>query len=146
MTKILERLQRALRGEDPGPGHPEVPAPISRLLGIQLVGADEGTAELEMHVTALHHNAMGALHGGVLCDLGDCAMGTALQTLFEEGERFVTVELKVSFVRPVREGRLRARGRVVHRGKTVSLVECDIVRDDERLVARLSCTCLAVGG
>ncbi len=87
---------------------------------------------------------MGALHGGVLCDLADLAMGIALGTLFDPGEVFTTVELKMSFLRPVLAGRLQADARVVHRGRTLSLVECDVTGPDGKLVARAGSTLMVV--
>ena len=64
-----------------------------------------------------HHNPMGTLHGGVLCDIADVAMGLAYGSTLEEGETFTTLELKINFLRPVRSARLVADGLVVQRGK-----------------------------
>jgi uncharacterized protein (TIGR00369 family) len=144
MAKMLERFQRILRGEEQGAGVPMIPPPIGELMGMQLVAVGEGTAEVTMEAGARHHNPMGALHGGVICDLADLAMGIALGTLFEEGEAFTTIELKTNFLRPILAGRLTARARVVHRGRTVSLVECDVTSADGKLVARTSSTLMAI--
>jgi len=40
---------------------------------------------------------MGTLHGGVLCDLADAAMGVAYRSTLAEGETFTTIELKITF-------------------------------------------------
>ena len=58
-----------------------------------------------------HANPMGTLHGGILCDLADGAMGMAFFTTCQEGETFTTLELKINFLRPVRMGLLVATGR-----------------------------------
>jgi uncharacterized protein (TIGR00369 family) len=91
---------------------------------------------------------MGTLHGGVLCDIADAAMGLAYASLLEDGETFTTLELKINFLRPVWTGRLRAIGRVVSPGplRAISLTECDVLDDQERLVARASSTCMALRG
>ena len=89
---------------------------------------------------------MGTLHGGVLCDIADAAMGMALASLLDEGESFTTLELKINFLRPFWSGRLRAVGRVVRPGRTISLAECDVLDDQERLVARASSTCMTLRG
>jgi uncharacterized protein (TIGR00369 family) len=89
---------------------------------------------------------MGTLHGGVLCDVADAAMGMAYAATLAEGETFTTLELKINFLRPVWTGKLTATGRVVQGGRTVGLVECDIVDDQKRLVARVSSTCLTLRG
>jgi uncharacterized protein (TIGR00369 family) len=79
---------------------------------------------------------MGTLHGGVLCDIADAAMAAAYRTTLRQGERFTTVELKINFLRPVWNAKLRAQARVVRAGKLVGLLECDIFDEQRRLVAR----------
>jgi uncharacterized protein (TIGR00369 family) len=48
--------------------------------------------------------------------------------------------LKINFVKPVWNARLRAMAAVVKQGKTVGLVECDVIDDKNQLIARASCT------
>jgi len=144
MGAMLERMRRVLAGEDDGTAVPRIPPPIARLLGLELVAVDAGTARVTLDAAERHHNPVGTLHGGVLCDLADLAMGIALGTLFDGGEVFTTVELKMSFVRPVRTGLLQADARVVHRGRTLSLVECDVTGLEGKLVARASSTLIVV--
>jgi uncharacterized protein (TIGR00369 family) len=87
---------------------------------------------------------MGGVHGGVLCDLADAAMGIAYLSTLAEGETFTTVELKINFLRPVIEARLTASARVVMGGRTMGFVECDITHERGLLVARASSTCLTL--
>ena len=87
---------------------------------------------------------MGTLHGGVLCDIADLAMGVAYSANLEEGESFTTLELKINFLKPVWKARLRATGRVVKQGRTVGLVECDIVDEQDNLVAHATSTCMTL--
>ena len=89
---------------------------------------------------------MGTLHGGVLCDIADAAMGVAYSSTLAEGETFTTIELKINFLRPVWREKLRAEARVVRAGETVGLVECDILDEQQRLVARASSTCMTLRG
>jgi uncharacterized protein (TIGR00369 family) len=89
---------------------------------------------------------MGTLHGGVLCDIADAAMGLAYAATLDAGERFATLELKMNFLKPVRSDKLTATGRVVKGGRTVGLVECDVVDDTDRLVARANSTCMTLRG
>jgi uncharacterized protein (TIGR00369 family) len=93
-----------------------------------------------------HSNPMGTLHGGILCDLADAAMGMAYFSTLEPGESFTTLELKINFLRPFWTGRLIARGRVVSRGRTVGMSECDVEDADGRLIARASSTCMTLRG
>ena len=62
------------------------------------------------------------------------------------GESFTTLELKMNSLRPVLAGRLVAAARVVHRGKMVGLVECDVENADRKLVARATSTCQVLRG
>jgi uncharacterized protein (TIGR00369 family) len=59
-------------------------------------------------------------------------------------ESFTTVELKINFFRPVWQAQLKAEGAVVQRGRTIGYVECTIVDDENRLVAKASSTCMVL--
>jgi len=135
MTTILENARRVQRGEAP-------PPPIGRLLGFVLKVIEPGRAVFEMEADERHHNPMGTLHGGVYCDLANAAMGYAYASTLEEGETFTTVELKINFFRPVRQGRLTAEARVIKSGGTLGYVECDVTDQTGKLVARASSTCM----
>lgn len=89
---------------------------------------------------------MGTLHGGVLCDIADAAMGIAYACTLKEDESFTTLEMKINFLKPVWKARLRAAGRVVKQGRTIGLVECDVTDDKQELVARASSTCMTLRG
>ena len=135
MATILEGAQKMLRGEVPSP-------PVGRLLGFVLKAIEPGRAVFEMEADERHHNPLGTLHGGVYCDLADVAMGYAYAATLAEGESFTTVELKVNFLRAVRQGKLTAEARVVKAGSALGYVECDVSDGDGRLVARASSTCM----
>jgi uncharacterized protein (TIGR00369 family) len=82
----------------------------------------------------------------VLCDLADAAMGVAYLSTLAEGESATTIELKINFLRPVWNGKLYAEAKVVRAGKVVGLIECDILDERRRLVARASSTCMTLRG
>jgi len=105
-----------------------------------------GRATIELPVAERFANPMGTLHGGVLCDIADAAMGLAYAAELERGETFTTLELKINFLKPVWRAHLRAEAKVVKRGRTVGLVECDVLDDKGSLVARASSTCLTLRG
>src|ERR1700680_2521141 len=124
----------------------EFPAPIGKLLGLKLLQAENGIAVVEFVADERHANPMGTLHGGVLCDIADAAMGFAYYTTLAADESFTTLELKINFLRPVSKARLRAKAKVVRAGRFVGFVECDVVDEQERLVARASSTCMTLRG
>ena len=133
-------LDRLLRGEFPVP-------PVMQLLGMALAEIDDGRAVVTMPADpASHANPMGTIHGGILCDVADAAMGIAYASTLGDGESFTTLELKTNFVRPAWKTVLRAEATVVQRGRTVGLVECTVTDGDGRMVARASSTCLTLRG
>jgi uncharacterized protein (TIGR00369 family) len=113
---------------------------------MEALRAGDGTAETAIVADERHSNPMGTLHGGILCDLADAAMGMAYHSTLGEGESFTTLELKINFLRPFWSGRLVARGRVVSGGRTVGMTECEIVDEQERLIAKATATCLTLRG
>jgi uncharacterized protein (TIGR00369 family) len=73
-------------------------------------------------------------------------MGIAYASTLAEDESFTTLELKINFLKPVWQARLTAEGRVVKRGRTIGLTECDITDENGSLVARASSTCMTLRG
>jgi uncharacterized protein (TIGR00369 family) len=121
-------------------------APVMELIGFRLTEIQEGTATVEFEAGPQHANPMGTLHGGILCDIADAAMGLAYASSLAEGESFTTLELKINFLKPIWSGKLIAQGRIAKSGRTIGLVECDVLDDQSRLVARASSTCMILRG
>lgn len=134
MPTILELGRQMISGE-------RELFPIARLLGITMRQLEPGLAVFAMPVDGRHHNPLGTLHGGIYCDLADAAMGWAYAATPGEGESF-TIELKINFLRAVREGTITAQGKVVKAGSTLGYVECEVTDQDGRLVAKATSTCL----
>jgi uncharacterized protein (TIGR00369 family) len=121
-----------------------IPPPVADLLGIDRVSFGDGKCTMKLEAGDQHANPMGTIHGGILCDIADAAMGMAFFTTCADGETFTTLELKINFLRPFWTGTLLAHGRVVSRGKTVGLTECDVVDEKERLIAKATSTVMAL--
>ena len=123
-----------------------LPPPVGELIGMEVVEAGQGECTMRLEAEERHSNPMGTIHGGILCDLADAAMGMSFFSTLEDGESFTTLELKLNFLRPFWTGTLLAHGRVVHRGRTVGMTECDVVDSEGRLIARASSTCMTLRG
>src|ERR1700690_3415379 len=80
--------------------------PVADFLGITFASQSNGNAVAEFRAEAQHANPMGTLHGGILCDLADAAMGVAFAGTLQPDESFTTLELKINFLRPVWSGLL----------------------------------------
>lgn len=135
----LQRLQRMARGEVP-------PPPVMKLIGMELIEVATGRAVFRLRADERHANPMGTLHGGVLCDLADGAMGCAFASTVAAGESYTTLELSINFLKPFRTGTLTATGRIVKRTRRTGLVECDVTDEKGSLVARAKSTCLVLEG
>src|SRR5262245_25786082 len=121
-----EWFDKVARGELPN-------APIARLLGFDVISAAEGEATAVIEADGRLANPMGTLHGGVICDLADAAMGCAIASTLASGETFTTIELKANFFKPIWNARLVARAQVVRRTRSLAYVECDVVDEKESL-------------
>jgi uncharacterized protein (TIGR00369 family) len=120
--------------------------PVADFLGINFITQSDGHAVAEFRAGAQHSNPMGTLHGGILCDLADAAMGVAFASTLQLDQSFTTLELKINFLRPVWNGLLKAEADVFSRGRTVGLVECTIKDEKDRLIARATSTCMVLAG
>lgn len=94
---------------------------------------------MELQIQKSHHNILGSLHGGVTATLIDAAIGVAIFGQFG-GRRAATVELKANYHRPVAEGVVRARARIVRAGKTLAFGTAEVFDQHRRLVASGSAT------
>ena len=135
MAKMVDGMQAMLRGEAPPPAS-------ATLLGMRLGSFAAGEALVELDATAAHGNPMGTVQGGIIAAIADAAMGWAYMTTLGEGESYTTVEMKINFLRAVRTGRLSARASVKNAGRTLGLIECDVLDADDKLVAHTMSTCM----
>ncbi|MEY2195392.1 PaaI family thioesterase [Neobacillus sp. BF23-41] len=123
------------------------PPPIARLIGAELVYVEEGKAVFELQCnTEKHANPMGTIHGGILCDIADMAMGVAFSSTLETNETFTTVELKINYLKPVWNEKIIAKGEVMKRGNTIGLIKCDVFDEGGSLVAHALSTCMILRG
>lgn len=138
-TKHLDQLRGIIRGDVP-------PPPVATLVGFDFVSIDLGHSVFELRAGPQHANPMGTLHGGILCDLADAALGTAMASTLEDDESFTSLDLSVKFLKPVWKARLRASAQLVKRTRSLGLLECDVTDDGGSLVARVYSTCMVLRG
>ena len=142
---LRKYLDKTLRGNETTTV--TYPPPIAKTIGFELVEIGQASATLTMHTDpAIHGNPMGTVHGGVLCDLADAAMGTAHATTLDENESFTSIDLRINFFRPLWKDEIRATARAVQLGKTVSFYNCDITRSDGKLVAVVNGSIMTLRG
>jgi uncharacterized protein (TIGR00369 family) len=145
LNYLKRQLDGTLRGDETI--HMRYPTAISQFLGFHIMEVGEALAVVELCThTDIHGNQQGTVHGGLLCELADAAIGTAHSTLMADGETFTTIDLKATFLRPVWEARLLAHAWATHRGRTVSHYQCDIKREDGKVVARVDSAVMTLRG
>jgi uncharacterized protein (TIGR00369 family) len=133
----LELLSALARGDLPAP-------PIMSTLGFDSFAVGPGWAKFTLTPDEHLYNPIGTVHGGVAATLLDSAMGCAVHSTLDKGVGYTTVDLQVSFVRPLttRTGPVRCEGSIVHVGSRIATAEGRIVDDDGRLYAHGTTTCL----
>ena len=122
----------------------DLPSPhIWLTLGYRTVADGEGTVTLEWDATpeyCFQAESGPIVHGGMVTTLLDTAMGGACWTTMEDGEDFLTADLRAEFFRSARPGTLRAVGRVVQRSRRVVFCSADLFDADGTLLASARCT------
>jgi uncharacterized protein (TIGR00369 family) len=106
--------------------------PFSALLGAEVVSFGDGVAELRLPIRDELRQQHGLVHGGVLDYLVDNAVTFAAGSVL--GADIVTASLAVDYLRPARDGELRARAWVVHRSRSQAVVRCDVACDGDLCV------------
>jgi uncharacterized protein (TIGR00369 family) len=120
--------------------------PVAELIGFEVGEIAGGRAVATLQTGPQHANPMGTLHGGILCDLADAAMGMAFVGTLAPDQSFTTVDLNIHFFRPLWTIRLTAEALVIQRGKTTGYIECTVRDGDGNLVAKAASTCLVLAG
>ncbi|HEV2617441.1 MAG TPA: PaaI family thioesterase [Candidatus Acidoferrales bacterium] len=108
----------------------------ARQFGFRFDDAGPGRAVLKMKVQPRHKQIHGVVHGGVLASIADTAGGLATYLSLPPGSRTATVEMKINFLEPVSRGTIFAEARVIRLGKYLAVVECDVIDDRRKLVAK----------
>lgn len=106
------------------------PPPMARLIGFRMAVAESGRIVMELEPDESLENTIGLLHGATAAALLDTAMGCAIATMQPAGQMSVTLDLKLTYLRPlsVRSGTIAAEGKVVKLGRQTSYAE-GFVRD-----------------
>ena len=121
-------------------------AQFVRSLGIELIAFGDGWCETRVAVTPTLEQQHGFVHAGVLMTLADHTCGAAAATMVAEGQDVITVENKVSFLRPAVGAVVFCRGEVLRAGKRLIFTEGEVTieRDGERLIVAKASSTLAV--
>jgi acyl-CoA thioesterase len=112
-------------------------SPFLDHIGLVVREHGAGSSTCTLTVAPLHFNTWGLVHGAVLFALADTGMGAALLPTLKEGESCATIDLKITYFKPVRGGELTCTTQLVNRARTVAHLESS-VHVGPTLVARAS--------
>jgi uncharacterized protein (TIGR00369 family) len=104
--------------------------PMARLIDFRLRIAEPGRIVMELEPHESLENTIGLLHGATAAALLDTAMGCAISTMLPAGQGAVTLDLKLTYLRPlsVKSGTISAEGKLIKLGRQTSYAE-GFVRD-----------------
>ena len=148
LFSLASRRQRVVNWQAPGPASKVAagmsgiemmcairdgilpPPPMARLIGFRVSVVEPGRVVMELDPDESLENTIGLLHGATAAALLDSAMGCAISTMLPAGQTSVTLDLKLTYLRPlsVRSGTILAEGKVVKLGRQTSYAE-GFVRD-----------------
>jgi uncharacterized protein (TIGR00369 family) len=133
----LEFLRALVDGKLP-------PAPLVMLLGFRAVEAEPGRVVFEGTPDESVFNVLGVVHGGLVCAVADTVASLAVRTTLEAGVGYTSIDLNVSYTRPVSRdsGTLRAVGTVVKPGRRVAFSQAEIFDGAGKVVATATSSCL----
>ena len=122
------------------------PPPIGDLLRMRLVEVHKGRITFSCAPDASMYNALGMVHGGVVCTLLDTVAGSAMHSTLPEGVGYTSVEIKVNYLKAVTvaSGPLTAVGTVIKAGSRIGFTEGKVIDASGNLVATASSTLLVV--
>jgi acyl-CoA thioesterase len=120
---------------DPSPLKSKGFHPFGDLIGFEFTKLRKGYSQCVLQINKNHFNPHKTVHGAVMYSMADTGMGGALYSLLENGESCATVEIKITYFKAVKEGKLTCDTKVVHRGKSFGVLESEIL-NGETLVSK----------
>ena len=115
--------------------------PFAAAIGMELLEATPELVVSRLQWSPERCTTGGVMHGGALMALADNGGGVcAFLNLPEGAVGTATIESKTNFLRAVREGAVTASSRPLHVGRTMVVVETELVRDDSKLAAKVTQT------
>jgi uncharacterized protein (TIGR00369 family) len=133
----LVYLQQVVAGVHPAP-------PIAHLMNLRLASVERGRVVFETTPAEYHYNPLGIVHGGLAATLLDSAMGCAVHSCLDGGDRYTTLELKINYLKALtlETGPVRGIATIVHISRSVALAEARVVDRDDTIYAHATSTCL----
>ena len=135
----LEQLRAMAEGRIAAP-------PISSHIGLEFVAVTDGDVVMTAQPDESHYNPIGSVHGGFFATVLDSVCGCAVHSTLPAGVGYTSLEIKVSFLRPItaETSAVTAHGWVTRRGNSVAFADAEIRDAEGRVLATASSTCLII--
>ena len=136
----IEAMEAIRDGRLPAP-------PLAMLIGFNMAVVEPGRIVMELEPREDLENTIGLLHGATAAALLDTAMGCAITTRLEAGQGSVTLDLKLTYLRPlsVRSGLISAEGKVIKLGRQTSYTEGFVRNGNGALAVHATATFSMIG-
>ncbi|MBI9086887.1 MAG: PaaI family thioesterase [Desulfobacterales bacterium] len=121
-------------------------SPYPSHMHMRLAAVDIDRADIELDAGPCHLQPYGIVHGGVLATLIDTATFWAVFMRVAEGDGLVNIDLKLNYLKPVVSGRLKAEGRAIRSGNSISYAEAGVTDADGDLIAHGTSTLMTLPG
>ncbi|PKB78900.1 MAG: hypothetical protein BZY88_16060 [SAR202 cluster bacterium Io17-Chloro-G9] len=111
-------------------------SPFAQLLDIRAGESKDGVGKAFMKIQDKHRQTAGYVQGGIIVTLADFAFARAVHSVSEPGQPTVTLEIKMNFISPAKDGELTATAKIISKGGRIVVGEIDVTGEDEALIAR----------
>lgn len=118
--------------------------PYFSLLSMKLLDFDIGRSLLEISVGEKHLQPFGLVHGGVFSSIIDAAAFWSVYGEVDDGAGMTSVDLKLNYLAPAKNGKLIARGRKIKLGRTLALGEAEVTDAEGRVLAHGTSTLIVL--
>ena len=107
--------------------------PYFKTLGFKIIEIKEGYAHFELEFRD-YLTQNGVIHGGVLASMIDSTCACAAFSLVYPKGWVTTIDLQVSYLKPVSKGILTAKAKCLRSGKFIAFCESKIYNDKGELI------------
>jgi uncharacterized protein (TIGR00369 family) len=119
-------------------------SPYPDHMSMQLAAIALDRATIELRLKKCHLQPYGIVHGGVIATLIDTATFWSVFMRLPEEDGLVNIDLKLNYLKPVETGLLKAEGRAIRSGKSISYAEAKVWDAEGGLIAHGTSTLMTL--
>jgi len=120
-------------------------APLAKYFGMKLSFSKDGNAQIDLPYNPNLNHALGAIHGGIYATMLDNAGWFTAAANLEKLSWVATSDLSVRFLESVKKTSLKAKGKIIKKGKRLITTEMQLYDSKEKLVGHATGTFVILG-